>query len=535
MKAPRRGSPGVFASGTVTSALFSWDPPANPPPRWLVGATFAALSLLLFYPLHAPYLNGDQDIPTVWALFELNRGSFYPFSLYYPSGLNNALRGVYKIVLAVAPWFGYQLSARKLLELYAEYPQQFRMLPRLIAMVAGMVTLFAVWRTSIRLLGRWSALFATAMLGTALMFVREHHNGMWDAPAAACICVALAFCVRYVDKPTLPSFAAACAATGLACAFRYNACFAAIGPAAAWLVAAPPRSGRAKTLALGIAAAALGLFVAAPAVILQPHRVLAAIRRVTNMLPHLLAAQEAPTSWSELLTRGLGVPLPALAALGAGAALARRDRLVFPLVAFVAGYGLVIYLMPLRLNRYALPLAAPLAILAAYTLHHSLPFALRSMVALAIVAVGLAGVADHLRLLATEDTRVATARWIRANVDDDTPVFMVGNAKWLTYLQPDAAWRPMQPTRWHPLPAKSERVRRGIVVTSQVPLNDEIPPAVRPFLERRTELVADFANESRAEERAYESPYSLPFTGLDTLIRPGPHIRVWRIRPAGHG
>ena len=528
MKPPAPGS-----SGLSTSALFSWDPPVDRPPRWLVGSTFAALSLLLFYPLHAPYLNGDQDIPTVWALFELNRGSFYPFSLYYPSGLNNALRGVYEILLAVGPWFGYHLDPQKLLELYAKYPHQFRMLPRFMAMLAGMITLFAVWRTSIRLIGRWSALFATAILGTALMFVREHHNGMWDAPASAFICVALFFCVRYVGKPTLPTFAAACAATGLACAFRYNACFAAIGPAAAWIAAAPPHTGRAKTLALGVAAAALGLFVAAPAVILQPHRVLDALRRVTDMLPHMLAAQEVSTSWSDLLTRGLGTPLTVLAAIGAGAALARRDRPALPLVAIVAGYGMVLYLMPLRLNRYGLPLAAPLAILATYTLHHYLPFALRSIIAVAIVAVGLAGVVDHLRLLATEDTRVAAARWIRAHVDDETPVFMAGSAGWLTYLQPDAAWRPMQPNRWRPLPAIPKRVRSGIVVTSQLPLDDEIAPALGRFLERHTDLVADFAVESRAEEREYESPYSLPFTGLDTLIRPGPHIRIWRVRPAG--
>jgi hypothetical protein len=79
----------------------------------------------------------------------------------------------------------------------------------------------------------------------------------------------------------------------------------------------------------------------------------------------------------------------------------------------------------------------------------------------------------------------------------------------------------------------------ALVVTSDppAPLFDRAstPPAAIVVLERDATLVADLTTETQAAPRAYE-PFDLnylPDSGLDTLTRPGPRLRVWRVRGPG--
>ena len=84
------------------------------PPRWLERATFVALAALLYFPLHVRYQNPDQDYPAL-ALFELVRGGWAPWSLHYPSALNNLLRAGYALALLGARLAGHHLDAGDLL------------------------------------------------------------------------------------------------------------------------------------------------------------------------------------------------------------------------------------------------------------------------------------------------------------------------------------------------------------------------------------------------------------------------------------
>src|SRR5581483_8435543 len=64
----------------------SWEAPnaaAEPvgPPRWVAAAVIAGAVLLLFYPLHLPYQNPDQDFPVALSLYDFVRGGWSPLSL----------------------------------------------------------------------------------------------------------------------------------------------------------------------------------------------------------------------------------------------------------------------------------------------------------------------------------------------------------------------------------------------------------------------------------------------------------------------
>ena len=78
-----------------------------------------------------------------------------------------------------------------------------------------------------------------------------------------------------------------------------------------------------------------------------------------------LAGRAVAYGFLDVLRNGLGLPLLGAAAAGAAMVIRRRERALVPLLAFAAVYGALAWQNPLPLNRYALPLAPPVALLAA--------------------------------------------------------------------------------------------------------------------------------------------------------------------------
>src|SRR5262249_20475480 len=111
------------------------------------------------------------------------------------------------------------------------------------------------------------------LLGTSYMFVREHHHGMFDAPASAAVIVALACCARYVRSPARRTLAAAMAAAAVAMSFKWNAAVALACPFLAFVLAPAPPGGRWTALGLAVVAGVLAMLAASPVIVLEPARV----------------------------------------------------------------------------------------------------------------------------------------------------------------------------------------------------------------------------------------------------------------------
>jgi hypothetical protein len=545
------------------------------PPRRLVGTVFALLTALLVFPIHVPYQNPDQDLPIVLSLLELVRGGWEPSWLPYPSGLTNLLRGASQLALAGAHAGGMRLDALDLLAAWYRNPAPFRAGARVVAMAAGVVSLVAVMRLARLVTDRWSALFAATVLGTSLMFVREHHYGMWDAPMSAAVIGSLALCGRYVARPSALTIVAAGATAGLAFAFKYNALVALGCPLVAVAVAVGPGSVRAKARAgaFAVGASALAVLVASPALFLEPARVAAAFRLHAQLFQtwtEIRRRAAVPYGIADVLRNGLGVAFVGAAVVGAIMACVRRERAVLPLVVFALGYAVVISRYPVALNRYALPFAPVGAVLVAYALHRGLPLPWRAIAAVGLIAIGLPSTVAYVALLAKEDTRVASARWLRAHVRPDARVFFSTDAGGVAYVGPDLP-RPFEPYGTVPLAPATEREllarmgpsfprtwrfigpgtmfpnaaadadpsgwANGIVVTSDVGAYPfapyDTPPAAIRFLEQHAILLQDYPIERRPGVRVYEQVDMnyIPLRGAATLERPGPRIRIWYVPP----
>jgi hypothetical protein len=543
------------------------DPPS--PPRWLSRAIFVGLAALLFFPLHVPYQNPDQDYPGL-ALFELVRGGWRPWSIYYPSALTNLLRVGYEVMLVGARLAGSSLDAVGLFAAWARDPAPFRIAPRFIAMTAGVGSLLAVARLTALLTDRWSALFAAALLGTSYMFVREHHHGMFDAPAASAVMLSLYFCGRHIVRPSAGVFAAAAACAALALSFKYNAAVVLGCPLLALWLAPAPRGGRLRAVLLAVVAGILALLLTSPFMVIEPmslYEHLVSVFDYFQKLGRVVSRQGGPAyGFGEVLRNGLGIALLAGALLGALAVVWRRERALVPLLCFTALYGWIVWRSPIPLNRYSLPLAAPVAVLAAYGLHRALPFWPRLVAVAALIAIGLPSCLAYDHLLAQEDTRVASARWLRTNVRPDARIFLPGDIMTAIYVGPDLArplggladmpaervaevrariGPPFPAARRYFVPPQDYSAGRpgagrlapwanGIVITSE--LRDGVfaahstPVAAIQDLERHAVLLADYPVERQPDGRVYEPEMNyVPMRGLGTLIRPGPRIRIWYI------
>jgi hypothetical protein len=546
----KRTERGIFTRwiGPVLAA----DGAVKSPSRRIVVAVVILLSALLLHPVSARYLYPEQDVPIAAAMGELARGGIEPFIVVYPSALTNLLRLGDELLFAVGKAAGWWRDRAELYAAWARAPWRlrYRLPPRLVAVVAGMATLAVVAGAAALVCPGWAALAAPIVLGTSLMFVREFHHGMYDAPAAAAAMLACAGAMRFVRGARTIDLVLAAVATALAIGFKYNLAVAVVAPAVA-VLAAPAGTPRVRAGVVATLAALLALVVVMPVVVLDPLRLW---RDLSALAPRQIEIlrQHAPHDGHGVIASlrlGFGTLATGIGVAGLVLACVRPERrALVPLVAFTLAYGAVLARTPLVLNRYAVPLAPPLAVLAAYAIG-AVPRPLGAIATLAIAGLALPSSIQHDRLLATEDTRVTAARWIERHRADGAPIYLGGTPGSIGYGGPDVAppihvpGVPDVDVRYfEPKPGDPGDARRllpyagGVVVTSEHPSplleRAGTKPADVALLERHGRVVLYLPIEHAPDPSRVYEPFDLhylPFTGLATLARPGPHVRIWEV------
>jgi hypothetical protein len=511
--------------------------------RAAVLVAFVTLTALLALPLGARHQYPDQDVPIGLALNDVARGGWSPATLLYPTALTNTLRATF------AGWSAGDPST--LMTAWCTDPWRLRLVPRVLAAVAGVASLLAVFRLAG--LAGGSGLLAVLLLGTSVGFVREHHHGMLDAPAAAAAMAAVWLAGRHVGIPSCRTAAAAGALAGLAVSFKYNVAPVALAVGVGMLIAPGARRRALVVASVGSVAAVLAT---SPAVVLQPMRLWSELATFAGR--HEFALRQFAAEGNRLLAAlrlGLGWPLLLLAIVGVAVALRRRMLVLLPLACFVVLYAAVLGRSPLVLNRYALPLAAPLAVFAAVGLLATGSLALRAAVLTIVVAGNVPELAAYLRLVTTEDTRVAAARWIVTEL----PAGEVLHLACGRFGAPDLPASALDPPfAGLPLPAACTRRRvlvpsyrpvgsagelqqsygHGVTITCDPPAESfsrfSTPAPTLRALERDGRLLAEFDPGMTPGRRVWE-PFDqnyLPLAGAGTIRRPGPRIRLWRVPPS---
>jgi len=524
------------------------------PPRAVTIVVFTALATLLVYPLHRPYLHPDQDVLPTLPLTQMAWGTWSPLILMYGSALPNLLHVLDLALFWIGRAAGWWRDPADLLIAWCGAPWLFRIPPRVIAAGMGIASLVAARAVAAKATDRWTALAAPALLGTWLVFVREHHHGWYDAPAAGAAMLALWAATAYVHAPSTRWLVAAGAFAGLAMSCKFN--LAATIPAVLTAPLAAPAGRRVRDLAIVAVAAALAFVATTPESVLETARLMAYLAIYIPVQSTVLghAAGNGGNRLFETLGSGIGWSGVAVALAGATVAALERRRVLVPTLAFVAAYGLILVRSPLVMLRYALPIAGPLAILAAYALAR-LPATARVAATLALVALGLPGSVAYVRLLAVEDTRTEAARLVEAEWARGGRVVFAANPVLASYAAPD---RPALPRYERGLPPDVERalaaraphcgtplettqattladLAGALVVTSDPPTSEftraSTGPATTRMLEGDATLVADLTVERTPVERPYEvfDLNYVPLARLGSLTRPGPRMRFWRV------
>ena len=525
------------------------------PPRAVTVVLFAALTALLVYPLHRPYLHPDQDVLPTLPLTQMARGSWSPLILMYGSALPNLLHVLDAGLLAVGRLAGWWREPADLLVAWCRDPWLFRIPPRAIAMAAGVAALVAARGITTLVADRLSALAAAALLGTWLLFVREHHHGWYDGPAAGAAMLALWAAAAYVRAPRPALLVTAAALAGVATSCKLNLAVTVPAVMAAALVAS--RQHRIRTAVLAGAIGFAAFAATSPEVVFETARMLAYLQIYIPMQAKVLAttAGDGGNRLVETATRGIGWAGLAVAAAGFVTAARTRERALVPLLTFVMLYGAILLSTPLALGRYVLPMTGPLAVLAAYALSRLPPLA-RVVTVAGMVALGLPECLQYVRLLGREDTRIEAARLIAAEWERGGRVLVAANPILGMYVGPDIAQLPryeggiprhveemlvaraprcIRPFETLSRATSLDAYAGALVVTIDPPTpmfaRATTPPAILTLLERQATPVADLTVEVAPAQRPYEV-FDLNFVppgGLETLRRPGPRLRLWRV------
>ena len=303
----------------MTVAKREWREPADQHPSRLgLALALVAAALLRFWALpHGIPFSVQVDEPEVMerALRMMKTGDLNPHFFDYPT--------LYMYVEMVVSVFRFLVGAmRGQWSALALAPSaDFYLWGRAVTATLGSATVFLVYRAGMRWGGR-TALLGAVLLAVMPLHVRESHYVLTDVPVTFLVTLTFLLSLRAHERATLPAFALAGAAAGLACATKYTGGLALVMPLLACAMTPAVRPSRFAAGLLIVAATIGGFLVAAPYSFLdlpgflnQFARLSSEYRNPVNTtdpiwqiyLKHLRNALEWPASLLVVFGVGLGL------------------------------------------------------------------------------------------------------------------------------------------------------------------------------------------------------------------------------------
>ena len=424
--------------------------------------------------------------------------------------------------------------------------EDYLVIGRLIVITAGTATLAVVFAIGRRIAGTTVGLIAAALLGVAILHVRESHFAMTDALMTLLVTGSLAMVLRAYDTAVagtrrLSGFAVAGLLGGLAASTKYNA--AAVG--GAMLAAQLLLLVRSRRLATLSPLVIYSVLFAAGFLVASPYAVLDFAKFREDLLfdiTHLSGGHgvDLGRGWIYHLKRslpfGLG-PLTFVAALiGVLPAVRQCPRHAFIVAGFVVplyvsiGSGYTVFF------RYILPLLPVLCVSAAVGVcwlaaKMRRPVAMPALIVL-LVGAGLLNSVWFDVLLARTDSRVLAARWLAQTLHRDHTLHDAGNP----YTKLDLARVPFH--EWNFDPAANsfghpEGDTPDWIVLYDSPLSTytRMPWQLRSLTATRYSLAHSVvATEGGRRDAVYDlqDAFFLPVWGFWTVERPGPTVLIYK-------
>jgi dolichyl-phosphate-mannose-protein mannosyltransferase len=532
--------------------------------RWV--ALCAGLALRA-YPIHLPYPQPEQEIPSGFAIKMLVRGDWRPEQLFHGTGFIYALRVIYTGMYVAGRVAGVYRDRLDFLASFVRDQFPYVFAGRLFCFAMSAVALVLAGRAAGALGGDAAAAAATALLAVTFVHVRESHYLWYDVPAATLVTATAVLGLRAVASGRRRDVLATAACGGAALATKHSM-FAVAAPVlvTALLAGEAALGSRIRQVAAAAAVAVAAYAVCCPYTFIEFRTFLWSAWFTAAATQGLAGSNALPfrTLWWTVV--GPGITAMALVGLAAGLRDDRRRTLV--VAAFPVCYAAILASEGRLHARYlaaATPLAAALAGVGVTAIGRLAPSRAAGPATLALLALVALGPARQSiaydRLLARPDTRALAAEWIFAHVPAGTRITLpIANGHLNPLLPLDEAlvriaWRPfadailargaVDRTREYPRWylggvfgnfAPDWQPRAGWIVTAETPGPTQRFATPAAYVERLRAAGARVAAEFRGfdpplEDAVYDpiDANYVPLAGFDHVIRPGPNLTIWDV------
>ena len=436
---------------------------------------------------------------------------------------------------------------------------------RVLSALVGTLTVLATGVVGRRLGGAALGLVSAALLAVCFLHVRDSHALKADVYLTAGMIPCLWLLARWVATPRLVLALLAAVAIGLTMGMKYPAVLLMV-PAwqASWMVCSGDGIRRLvphRHMVVVGGLAALVFCAVSPFFFLDAEQLRGTVDLVLRATYGARPGQagEAAGGWAERLEaflgartfryhlleslrHGMGLPLALLAPVAITAAAWREREPFFKLAAlFCAVYYVAIGFGQATLARYLTPLTPLLCLLAARLLTRAaalvpprrLRWAALAAATVALAAPTLRSAIAYDRIAARTDTRVQAYAWMARELPAGAVVAVLGSV----YFPIADPALPPQVRRADLKLAEKNLDRHGVthVVTHDHPLPWSSPLRGQLAAQGdRLEPLATFTPFRAGPTGGFEAhdAHYIPFFDFAGVIRPGPIVRVYRLRVA---
>jgi hypothetical protein len=418
---------------------------------------------------------------------------------------------------------------------------------RMVSVVCGVATVGATYllaREAHR--NRAVTLVAASAMAVCYLHVRDSHFATVDVTMTLFVTLALVFAVKAAKNPVLFNFLLAGLFAGLAASSKYNGGLVLISvPVAGWVAhrgGAVERLTTASVLGRIILAgvAFVAAFAAAsPYAVIEYRSVVADMEMVRGTIYRTVGDSALWTHLVMTLPAGLGWSLFLASLGGLLRAIWLRRPGDYVLLFFCVPFFAVVSTVNVVYPRYCVPLLPALIVFGA-ELFTSL-FARAHKVLYVPAFVALIGPSFYGSILydglaAEEDTRVQAINWVAAHIAPQSEILICRG-----YGAPEVNDDRRRPPAFRPelIGCAIERIRRStaryLIMHEHPYLTgfSRVPDDLKEWLEEVAEPLEVFDPfRDGVDGTPYFYPadaFYIPYTGLRTMARGGPIIRIWAL------
>jgi len=376
------------------------------------------------------------------------RGDFNPYFFKYPSFYMYLLFFIYAGYFLIGKIFGLYASPAYFAASFIVYPNNFYIIDRLIVACMGIITVFVVYKIAQLLFNNKTAILAALFCGLAYLHVRESHFGVTDVPATLFIMCSIFYIIRSYKNNILKNFITAGLFVGLAISTKYIGILLFVPMFFVHLFNAKDRKDKRikllhdRTIWLFSGIAIAVFLLTNPFMILNFSKFIADLSFEINHLNrgHLIILNQG--WWYHLkfsLFFGLGWSLLLSSLIGFLFLIKINFRKFLILCSFPFIYYLLIGKGYTVFLRYIVPVIPFLCITSAFLISYLSdnlfkPLKLRvnhvltCSLAVLIIIPSVCNIIKFDSLLAKEDNRITTKKWIEENIKEGSSIYQTGAA-----------------------------------------------------------------------------------------------------------